>query len=341
MPTRFTLFLSTLSLLVTALIAPYSHADDFAQTKDASGAHDSPYISRFQGAVLAGYQMSDYDQLALPLGQYDHKREVLSKTGQVEGKITRLFYFAPKGKSMLEVFRNYERAFAASATKIRFECISQNYSDGCGYDFVYTIAGTARDVLEPGSAQSVMYESVIGGAQQPHREITARLNKADGTQVDFIVVMGETLDHSRVGILVETCESKAMAKNEVAINAKAMSDGLSQSGHIALYGIHFASDSAKLTADSADTLAQMAKLLKSEPRLKVYIVGHTDDSGALAHNLDLSQARADAVVQALESRYGIAAQRLASKGVASYAPVASNASAAGRAKNRRVALVQQ
>ena len=75
--------------------------------------------------------------------------------------------------------------------------------------------------------------------------------------------------------------------------------------------------------------------------LKVYIVGHTDDSGVLTHNIALSQQRADAVVKVLASRYGVAADRMAAKGLASYSPVASNHDEAGKAKNRRVELVEQ
>jgi outer membrane protein OmpA-like peptidoglycan-associated protein len=59
------------------------------------------------------------------------------------------------------------------------------------------------------------------------------------------------------------------------------------------------------------------------------------------HNLALSQQRAESVVKALTSRFGIAPDRLIAKGLASYSPVASNHSDAGKAKNRRVELVEQ
>ena len=70
-------------------------------------------------------------------------------------------------------------------------------------------------------------------------------------------------------------------------------------------------------------------------------MGHIDNVGTVAHNQTLSQQRAEAVVKALGSRHGIAANRMAAKGLASYAPVASNDSEAGRARNRRVELVAQ
>ncbi|GBE51548.1 outer membrane porin F precursor [bacterium BMS3Bbin13] len=83
----------------------------------------------------------------------------------------------------------------------------------------------------------------------------------------------------------------------------------------------------------------MAAFLKASPRAKVYVVGHTDDRGTLAHNLDLSRRRAAAVVAALVGRFHIAAGRLSAEGVGPLAPVAANATAAGRARNRRVELV--
>jgi OmpA-OmpF porin, OOP family len=82
-------------------------------------------------------------------------------------------------------------------------------------------------------------------------------------------------------------------------------------------------------------------MLEQESAARVYIVGHTDDKGALDHNLKLSHDRAEAVVKALVAQYGISPNRLVAEGVASFAPVASNASEQGRALNRRVEMVLQ
>ena len=76
-------------------------------------------------------------------------------------------------------------------------------------------------------------------------------------------------------------------------------------------------------------------------RSKVYLVGHTDNQGRLDYNLTLSQRRAEAVVQLLVRDFGVPAERMIPKGLASLAPVASNATEEGRAKNRRVELVGQ
>jgi outer membrane protein OmpA-like peptidoglycan-associated protein len=70
------------------------------------------------------------------------------------------------------------------------------------------------------------------------------------------------------------------------------------------------------------------------------VIGHTDNAGALDHNLKLSADRAGAVVKALVGR-GIEPSRLKSAGVGPYSPEASNTTDAGKAKNRRVELVEQ
>lgn len=75
--------------------------------------------------------------------------------------------------------------------------------------------------------------------------------------------------------------------------------------------------------------------------LKVVVVGHTDTQGAVEANLALSQRRAKAVTTALTTCYKIDATRLKACGVASFAPVATNRTKTGRAKNRRVELIEQ
>jgi OOP family OmpA-OmpF porin len=86
---------------------------------------------------------------------------------------------------------------------------------------------------------------------------------------------------------------------------------------------------------------EIAKLLKKESGLKVNVVGHTDNVGAMDNNMKLSQARGEAVVKTLVTKYAIAADRLKGYGVGSLAPVASNDAESGKAKNRRVELVKQ
>jgi len=83
----------------------------------------------------------------------------------------------------------------------------------------------------------------------------------------------------------------------------------------------------------------VAKLLKDYPTAKVEIQGHTDSRGSAELNDKLSQSRADAVAKVLADQYGIAADRISSKGYGAGQPVADNKTAEGRAQNRRTVAV--
>jgi outer membrane protein OmpA-like peptidoglycan-associated protein len=140
---------------------------------------------------------------------------------------------------------------------------------------------------------------------------------------------------------VLTIVEKAAMVQEVTANADLFKAGLKTTGHVEVPGIFFDTAKSDLKPESDAALAEVAKLLKADPALKVYVVGHTDNVSTLDINLKLSQARADAVVQALVSKHGIAAARLVGRGVGPLSPVASNDAEDGRARNRRVELVKQ
>jgi outer membrane protein OmpA-like peptidoglycan-associated protein len=141
-------------------------------------------------------------------------------------------------------------------------------------------------------------------------------------------------------IWLRVVETKAM-QQYVEADATALGSDIKSSGHVAVYGITFDTAKSVVKPESKPALEEIAKLLKQDAALKLKVVGHTDMVGALEANMTLSQARAEAVVQALVSQHGIAAARLKGHGVGPLAPVASNDSDEGRAKNRRVELVKE
>ena len=142
------------------------------------------------------------------------------------------------------------------------------------------------------------------------------------------------------GYMLVIVETQAMAQ-EVVANAALFASGLKATGHVEVPGIYFDTGTSVLKPQSAAAVSEIAKLLKADAAMKVYIVGHTDSVASLESNLKLSQARADAVAQALLAGHGIAAARLSARGVGPLAPVASNDTEDGRARNRRVELVRQ
>lgn len=105
--------------------------------------------------------------------------------------------------------------------------------------------------------------------------------------------------------------------------------------------VNFAFDSSALDRDSQQTLDAIFRTVKAySGRVKLAVVGHTDSAGSEVYNMQLSQQRAQAVVDYLVSR-GVDRDMLTAVGKGETAPVASNDSDAGRARNRRVELVVQ
>lgn len=135
-------------------------------------------------------------------------------------------------------------------------------------------------------------------------------------------------------------EEQGMRQDVQAKPAEWMTD-INATGHAAVYGIYFDVDKAVVKPESGPALQEIAALLQKNPKLNIHLVGHTDATGLFDRNLKLSEARAGAVVNALVTQHGIAAARLKASGVGPLSPVASNRTEEGRARNRRVELVEQ
>lgn len=139
---------------------------------------------------------------------------------------------------------------------------------------------------------------------------------------------------------VRLIEKQAM-KQDVVADASTMNKSIRESGKATLYGIYFDTGKADVKPESKAALQEIAKLLKEDASLKLFVVGHTDNVGTLEANMKLSQERAAAVVNALATSYGADASRLKPCGDGPTAPVASNDHEDGRKLNRRVELVKQ
>lgn len=303
-------------------------------------AKDHPLLSRFEGAKMVGYGLKEFDEVMLPAG-----KRVLNKDNQpafdnalqLEGKYTRIAYNFPRERSALEVMRNYQAALDKAGLKTVFACAKE----ACGKDFgAFFLDKRLGDNFIQGSSE---FWSPFNYGREDERYLLAKGSRADGAPVHVGVYVVAPVQDKNGGIYVEIVEAKPMEGGKVSanLNAAEMAKGIATDGKVAIYGIYFDTDKSEVKPESKAALSEMAKLLQQDPKLKLYVVGHTDNQGALAHNLELSQKRAEAVIKVLAADYKTDARRLSAKGVASYAPAASNDGEAGREKNRRVELVKQ
>jgi outer membrane protein OmpA-like peptidoglycan-associated protein len=299
-------------------------------------AQEPALLSRFSGSKLVGYGFKEFDETALVAGKMAQNKRVPEKQLTVEGRFTRLAYNYPKERSSLEVMRNYEAALQKAGFASLFSCAK----DSCGRDFGDIFLERLGQHFVQGDTD---YWAPFNYGRNSERYLLAQGKKPDGSVVHAAVYVVDPVDGRNGGVYVELVEGKPMENGKVTANldADAMAKSIASEGKVAVYGVYFDTDKAEVKPESKAALDEMAKLLQSQPGLKVYIVGHTDSQGTLQHNIELSQRRAESVVKALQASYKIDGSRLYAKGVASLAPVASNDADAGREKNRRVELVKQ
>jgi OmpA-OmpF porin, OOP family len=315
-------------LLLASFLAPLP-AGAATPTADMEGAADPPGIKRYAGSVIFKFSRSEFESHTLPTGRilapgrYENAKKV-------EGKLTRVSYLAPEGRSAAEVFRNYQQDLQAAGFETLFE--ADHASLG-------TMFGNGT------------YESLgqfFAYSPQKERFLAARRSTPQGEQhIGLYVTEFEGGFDGRIEIPVgraiaqlDLVESKPMEQRMVLVRAEEMSQSLGDSGKIAIYGIYFDFNKADIKPESAPTLAEIAKLMRPDPARKLLVVGHTDSVGGMEFNTELSRRRAESVVRALVSQHGIDASRLTPAGVGYLCPVASNRTDEGRAKNRRVELVE-
>lgn len=278
-------------------------------TGDAGGDH--PLIAPYRGSVLDQRNVDAYNEYRRITGRSNGQ----NTTQQLEGKLTRLKYDNPRGRSTLEIERNYRDALVARGLRIDHQCQRR---EACGT--TATPNWQSLNGINLGIAGDVRY-------------FTGHLRHGDGMAYVAIAVNPHIT-------YVHVLETAGMDTGMVGVSADALAAGLAQDGRVVLDGIFFDTGRATLKADSNAALDQAAQLMRQQAALKLLVVGHTDSTGTASANTMLSQQRAEAVRNALLAR-GIAAARLTAQGVGSSVPVAGNDSEAGRARNRRVELVKQ
>lgn len=312
------------SIFILGLILGLSSLNSVVSQQDVEGSKDHPMISPYEGSFIYLYGHHDYNRIVIPWKMKD--RDVQDTA--VEGEITHIFYAAPEGLSAFQVHKNYLMALEDAGFEIIYECAGGQ--DKCGRLF--------RDF----EAIDRKHEIFIGDG---HSYFVARMEDPAGN----VIVTSRTILHTHYDELeqrpvteLQIIEEKPMetGKVDVSLSAQAMAENIQKTGRVRIYGIHFDVDKASMKSGSASVLSEIATLLKKQEDLNLYVVGHTDATGEFDHNMELSRKRAAAVVKYLTTKSNIPPDRLKDHGVGCLAPVATNQTEEGRAKNRRVELIR-
>lgn len=328
------------TVIIFMFLTPVLAFPEDTPNEDVTDSIDHPLISRFPGSYIRFYESKDYDEFTLPLNELDEAefstqyKEFTEKPLRVEGKMTQHFYVVPENNSSLKIFRNYEQALKEKG----FEIIAQK-NGGVDEGFWNQL----YDGIDFKSASETHFEAVWAD-KESGRYLAAKLSQVEGD----VYISLFTAKHGFYGgswpdgqpavfqVIIEETDLETDL-----INVESVMQDINSKGKATIYGIQFDVDSAEIKEESETTIKKIAELLKENPELKLNVVGHTDSTGNLDYNIDLSERRAKSLVEVLVNDYKIDENRLNSFGVGPLAPKATNETENGRAKNRRVELVKK
>jgi OOP family OmpA-OmpF porin len=305
---------------------------------DKAGCRDFDGMMRFQNSSIALCDSRTFAKYTLPIGRitgFDsrtNEAEIEAKQ-DLEGRLTQLLYTIPKGPSSTEVFRSYKEHLASTGYRVLYEARGPGF--GASQGSFFESMGPGGQIVGYSSDQSRYLAAVKeDGAAKTYIALYI-IEYDDGYNPEVKVEKGQVV------VRLDAVQTGEMKNGMVAVSAAEIAKRLDTAGQVILSGILFDFNKTQLKPDSRTALDEIAAFLKKDPARKVYLVGHTDNAGGYDFNMQLSKARADAVVADLITSYGIDPARLKGFGVGLLAPIASNASGDGRAKNRRVELIPQ
>ena len=271
------------------------------------------------------------------------------KVLEARGQRSSLQYLVPPGRSPLEVLRNYQQAYKAQGFETVYECAGP----ACGASEVSLHGFDLGRLLVPANYASAIGDNspaaCAGGAFVGDLRYAVLQNKASGAAMALMswkpgnvsAYCDEAAFKKHASVFLVRVQPQARTQTMETLSASELGQSLTATGKVAVYGILFDTNKSDIKPESRPSLEQIGALMKQNPGIRLHVVGHTDNVGGFDANLGLSKRRAEAVAAALTKDFGVARERLTANGVASLAPVQSNADEAGRARNRRVELVLQ
>lgn len=175
-------------------------------------------------------------------------------------------------------------------------------------------------------ARTAEADAAKRSAEQSQAQAEAAKRQADAARMQA--------ESAASGQAAAQAQAAALAAQLADLQAKQTERGL-----VITFGdVLFNVDQARLTEGGLRTARKLADVLNQHPQRSVLVEGFTDSTGSTAHNLELSQRRAEAVRAAL-SEMGVSGNRIATRGYGEAYPVAGNDSTGNRQLNRRVEIV--
>lgn len=306
-----------------------------AMAADVAGSQDHPILTRFPGSDIKWYDVQAFQPYHIPVGPVVGYGGIEDWT-ETQGQVTRIYYELQGTTTQTEVYANYQKALVDAGFDILTAGVFAQSSRTLGIGSRKWLgAAYERNALPPTGIRLLSGSSTSGGTGY----LAASKERAAGTV--FVAIGIAQYRDDIVALMIDVTEVDEVKTDLVTIDAEAIGNRILEYGRVVLDGLFFEHDKAALTDASAPALIEITAFLNAHPDTNFYVVGHTDSTGTYSYNATLSGQRAATVRKALIDNYSIAAGRLVAYGVGPLNPVFSNTSDGGRAKNRRVELVER
>lgn len=282
-----------------------------------------PELPLPDGAVRTVEILRETDAYALPTGPAD---DAPPPATQLQGDVRLGAWRIPDAPDPARILAPIRTALERAGFEVLLDCATERCG---GFDFRY---GT--EVLPPPEMYVDLgaFRALSARRDGPEGVVAVSALASRAGPSTFLQLVTVTPGGEAASVIAPTAEPSASPVPDDLASA------LMRDGHAALNGIDFAPGSVELHAAESLSLDALVTWLAADPSRRLVLVGHTDMTGPLDANIALSRRRAEAVRQRLLEA-GIAPGRLEAHGVGWLAPRAPNATAEGRAANRRVEAV--
>jgi len=281
-----------------------------------------------EGAERTAHLVRAYDAYDLPTGAFERDAATIET---LRGKVTwQAFRLDDPAASTAGIMDGYRARLAELGFQPIFHCRTR---DCGGFDFRFGAAILPPPAMLLDVRDFVQHSAV---SADPEGHVSILVSRVRETiYVQTVAVMPAEPPDAPTSAPAISADTKVSL---LPADERALLERLLADGHVPIEGLSFDQGGTRLSGASDEALDMLARLLTRDAVLEVVIVGHSDNDGGLEANLDLSGRRAEAVRRALVER-GVPEGQVESRGIAFLAPIVSNATPEGRARNRRVEIV--
>jgi len=284
-------------------------------------------ISPFKGSEVVGTHEAQFASLTLLVEPLTSKNPTKI---EVEGALSSIIYQRPANISPFQIYKSYLKILQQADFDILLECKEGKCNSKKSIKTTYGHPNKEIEDRKYSQLKGSLKTYLVGWG---NHYISAKKKTAENLYYVMIIISNKKNLYS-----IDVLTSEEMEDGNVELDPALLKDKIESEGKVILQGLYFETGKAILKDESKPALDAITNYLNQNSNLSFYVVGHTDDEGSTVNNIELSEQRAETVLNALKLN-GVDISKLTAYGVGPFSPALTNKTESGRKENRRVELV--